>query len=90
MTFETDMEAKRQAEAAKQLQWRAYFLNNDNKGLDFLNDMEAALKAKWIDSIDADLCLMGLQARIQELNPLIERLRRQSEEGNIEEWRAMK
>lgn len=87
-SFTESMEAKQQAHENLQKQWRGYFLNNDNKGLDFIKDMENALKAGYIDHSDATLCLMGLSAAIKELQPLIDRNRNNSVQGQMDEWRA--
>lgn len=87
MTFEENMEAKRQAFEAEQLRWNMYFMNNNNIGLDFLNDMAKALKAGFIDHDDASLCLMGLRARMAELDKLIEGKRAVSVQGRMDNWR---
>jgi hypothetical protein len=89
-TFEETMQAKQQAFENEQKQWQAYFLNNNNKGLDFIKDMEKALKAGFIDHDDATLCLMGLNAAIKDLLPLIERIKGNSRQGEMERWRQSK
>jgi hypothetical protein len=85
-----EYEARKQAFELEQRKWRDYFLNNDNKGLDFLNDMEAALKTNYIDHMDADLCLMGLAARLRELNEIVSKLHNRSKQGEMDKWRANK
>lgn len=90
MTLEEALEAKRQAFETEQNYWHTYFLNNRNVGLDFINDMEKALKSGFIDHDDADLCLMGLNARMIELRKLIEVKRANSVQGRMDEWRASK
>ena len=85
-----EIEAKRIAFENEQSQWRAYFINDNNKGLDFIKDMERALKAGFIDHDDASLCIMGLNAAIKDLLPLIERIKCNSRQGEMEAWRASK
>lgn len=87
-SLQESLEAKRHKFEMDSKMWRAYFLNNDNKGLDFIKDMENALKAGFIDHDDATLCLMGLNAAIKELQPLIDRNRTNSVQGKVDEWRA--
>jgi chlorite dismutase len=85
-----EYEERKQAFELEQRKWRDYFLNNDNKGLDFLNDMETALKTNYIDRQDADLCLMGLAARLRELNEIVSKLHDRSKQGEMDKWRAKK
>ena len=85
-----DLQSKQQAFENEQSQWRAYFINDNNKGLDFIKDMENALKKGFIDHDDATLCIMGLNAAIKDLLPLIERIKGNSRQGEMEAWRASK